>query len=396
MRVGRERSRSLHHAVWCVPTILIVRFTSDMFIRRLGEGSWHTPRTTAYTNEAELRDLLAETPSLLPGIDEGPTATAKEMPIPGAGAVDVVIVDANGDVTVVECKLRANPEIRRRVVGQLLAYASALWQMSFADFDDAFRRSEVKQSLSGLLHGNDLDEEQFRRAVEDNLTSGRFRLIIAVDEITGELKRTVSYLNSHTTTDLELLALEMRRVADEGVELLLPATYGEESADTKPPGGRSDEETVIAAVQDTFRDRPEEDSKAAERMLALMRFMQEQGARMRFGKRSAASVMAWLGEAVGNPVVVRFSPRSFSVEFVFMRDAGRSERELRRFADHLRKIPDLARYYEGLAEADYRKAPQLRPEDVLKSDEILDAFKAAIVEGARAPSDDLSAAEAVD
>ena len=188
----------------------------------------------AYTNEAELRDLLAETPSLLPGIDEGLAAASKEMPIPGTGKADVVIVDAGGEITVVECKLRANPEIRRRVVGQLLAYASAISQMSFADFDGAFRRSNANRSLSdGLVPGNDLDEEEFRAAVDDNLRSGRMRLIIAVDEITEELKRTVTYLNSHTTTNVELLALEMRRAVDEGVEVLLPATYGEESAARK-------------------------------------------------------------------------------------------------------------------------------------------------------------------
>ena len=49
------------------------------------------------------------------------------------------------------------------------------------------------------------------------------RLIIATDEITDELKRIVSYLNSHTTTNVELLALEMRRAVDEAVEVLLPA-----------------------------------------------------------------------------------------------------------------------------------------------------------------------------
>ena len=49
------------------------------------------------------------------------------MPISGTGKADVVIVDASGDITVVECKLAANPEIRRRVVGQLLAYSSAIW-----------------------------------------------------------------------------------------------------------------------------------------------------------------------------------------------------------------------------------------------------------------------------
>lgn len=115
------------------------------------------------------------------------------MPIPGTGKADVVIVDASGEITVVECKLRANPDIRRQVAGQLLACASAISQMSFADFDGAFRRSKANTSLpDALVPGNDLDEEEFRAAVDDNLRSGRMRLIIAVDEITDELKRIVT------------------------------------------------------------------------------------------------------------------------------------------------------------------------------------------------------------
>ena len=234
---------------------LLMRLTLPMLIRRVGEGSWHTPQTTACTNEAELRDLLAETPWLLPGIDERPTAAATEMPISGTGKADVVIVEASGEITVVECKLRANPEIRRQVVGQLLAYASVISQMSFVDFDGAFRRSESNRPLSdALVPGNDLDEQEFRAAVDENLRSGRMRLIIAVDEITDELKRIVSYLNYHTTTNLEFLALEMRRAVDEGVEVLLPAIYGEESARdrerTDPRGQRLDRETLLASIRE--------------------------------------------------------------------------------------------------------------------------------------------------
>jgi hypothetical protein len=104
------------------------------------------------------------------------------------------------------------------------------------------------------VRGNDLDEEEFRRAVDDNVTSGSMTLIIAVDDITDELKRIVSYLNSHTTTNVELLALEMQRAVDEGVEVLIPAIYGEESARTKTRsdsrGPRLDRETLLASIRE--------------------------------------------------------------------------------------------------------------------------------------------------
>lgn len=232
---------------------MLMRLTSAMLIRHTDGGKWHTPRTTAYTNEAELRDLLAETPSLLPGIDAEATAVARELPT-GTGPADVVIVDGTGEITVVECKLRANPEIRRQVVGQLLAYASAISEMRFEGLDDAFRRSKADESLlDALAHDNDLDEEDFRRAVNDNLHNGRMRLIIAVDKITDELKRTVSYLNRHTTKDVGFLAFEIRREEDEGVEILLPEIYGEESVREKKRGSGGpllDRETLLAGIRE--------------------------------------------------------------------------------------------------------------------------------------------------
>jgi hypothetical protein len=126
--------------------------------------------------------------------------------------------------------------------------------MNFADFDATFRRSEAHRSLSdALVPGNDLDEEEFRASVDENLRSGKMRLIIAVDEITDELKRIVSYLNYHTTTNVEFLALEMRRAVDEGFEVLLPATYGDESAHDReraaPRGQRLDRETLLASIR---------------------------------------------------------------------------------------------------------------------------------------------------
>lgn len=39
-----------------------------------------------------------------------------------------------------ECKLDANAQSRRTVVGQLLSYAGAVWQLDYDDFVDRFSR----------------------------------------------------------------------------------------------------------------------------------------------------------------------------------------------------------------------------------------------------------------
>ncbi len=49
-----------------------------------------------------------------------------ELGIPDTGSVDIALVEPAGLITLVECKLRANPEIRRAVLGQIMAYAANL------------------------------------------------------------------------------------------------------------------------------------------------------------------------------------------------------------------------------------------------------------------------------
>jgi hypothetical protein len=50
-----------------------------------------------------------------------------ELWVPPVRSADVVAVSADARIWIVECKLHSNPEIRRHVVGQILAYAAGLW-----------------------------------------------------------------------------------------------------------------------------------------------------------------------------------------------------------------------------------------------------------------------------
>jgi hypothetical protein len=85
--------------------------------------------------ERRLRDLIAGSPSLLPDVDERPAAVSTEVRISGAGKADVIVVDAGGEITIVECKLAKNPQMRRWVIGQLFEYAAALWRLDIEDLE---------------------------------------------------------------------------------------------------------------------------------------------------------------------------------------------------------------------------------------------------------------------
>jgi hypothetical protein len=94
-------------------------------IRHSG-GGWRAPSVTSYSDEQALELLLEQTPDLLPGQDAALVTVVRQLYVPLTGPVDLFAVSVDGDLTVVECKLKANSEIRRWVVGQVLAYAAGL------------------------------------------------------------------------------------------------------------------------------------------------------------------------------------------------------------------------------------------------------------------------------
>src|SRR5262249_55877188 len=138
------------------------------------------------------------------------------------------------------------------------------------------------------LSVDEWDETAFRATVTNNLDMGRFRLVIVVDELTDELKRIVLYLNQHTGDALQVLALELGYIADKDIEILVPKTYGEESAQPKAAGARRrwTEETVFAKLAACCS--PE--GMAATR--SLYAWFKERGAQLYWSNGSLAWVSA--------------------------------------------------------------------------------------------------------
>ena len=146
-----------------------------------GAVRFHAVTRSTCADEAAIQHLLATSPDLLPGAGGRRLAVAREVALE-AGYVDVVGVAPDGAITLVECKLRANPEIRRHVVGQVLAYAAALWELDYEAFDRAFADRAGVPLACGVeaVAGEGWDEEAFRAAVAENLAAGRLRLVMQV------------------------------------------------------------------------------------------------------------------------------------------------------------------------------------------------------------------------
>lgn len=200
---------------------------------RVAGGTWRVPTTSTWQDEKSLQQILSQNPTMLPGITSTDAAAIEEFPIYGSGRVDILAVEPDGTLTLCEVKLRRNPEIRRQVLGQVLAYAAGLTAMTYDEVDREFAARSDSASLASHVLGTEADPSDiasFKAAVMARLRSGSFRLVLAVDELTDELKSTIDYLAAHSSASMELVAIEVAYASDGEVEVLVPRVWGASSA----------------------------------------------------------------------------------------------------------------------------------------------------------------------
>ena len=87
----------------------------QILVRSVDEGTWTSPAAYSYADEAHLQSVLVADAGQVPGVPEDAIAVAELES--GAGRADVCVVDGDGSLTVVECKLASNPEQRRTPAG---------------------------------------------------------------------------------------------------------------------------------------------------------------------------------------------------------------------------------------------------------------------------------------
>lgn len=195
------------------------------------------PSVTVHQNEALLQAQVLQRPSLLP--TQPNLAMVAEVTLHSGARVDLIGVSAEGRVWIVECKLAANPQIKREIVGQVLAYAGELWKLSVAEFERRFESRNDGESLHAGVEsavGHDVDADELRQGLSDSLANGEFTLVLAVDKITDELKTIVEFLDQQTVPAVRVMALELAYYKEGNVEILSPVTYGDQLSKPVSPG----------------------------------------------------------------------------------------------------------------------------------------------------------------
>lgn len=310
---------------------------------RQGDGTWLEPLDSGYALESELQEILASHSELIPGVSAA-AKTCREFRF-DVGLADIVVVDSMGELTLVECKLASNPQIRREVVGQMFDYASRLWKMDVDDFAAKWRASTP--------HPLNLDEAEgefsLRESLARNLADGRFRIVLAVDAINPALKTMIEYLNVMAGPETSVIAVEYSRLTQGSVEILMPHVYGQELAEAKSARNGQD-----MTVWDEFTYRSwlqEHDPENVERFDFFLRTALAAGLSFT-GSTSvkpagSLPVLSQENIRLGTVSFSYFSSQGTSVEFNFGRMSKLSDEDLPdsvarvSFLRQLRDVPVL-------------------------------------------------------
>ena len=318
-----------------------------------------------------------------------------QFPVPSGGSVDLVVLERDGTITVVECKLAKNAEVKRAVVGQIVSYAASLTRLDVDDFlarvsgrlgRDALGAVAPEEG-SGEAEGWDAD--RFRTALARTLEDGAFRLVIAVDRITDELRGIVEYLNTRTDDSVEVLALEVDLVAHGGVEFLVPRVHGLESARLRPQrsgaarAGSRDVEPALTAFDDAFA--PE----VRERIGAFLDDLRAAGGYLVRGTGAHPSLSGYLRTAKGVRALwsLTLDPGPLGGPQFFCNVAGWFEAfgqvEVDRMLDAFAEEPALAPLAESVRGRGAEKLHRVRITDVFGSEAATQRLRATISRAVR-------------
>ena len=173
-------------------------------------------------HEALLQSLIHASPSCLPikEIDPGfsdlrPVCT--ELPLAHGGVerfADNLLINPDGRLCLIECKLARNPESDREVLAQLLDYACVLAGLTYEGLRDRVRRATKSTGdpiVDAVLGpGADPDQaEELIAGVERSLQRGEMLLLIVGDRIRPTTQRLANLLQERVTLGFTFGLVEM-------------------------------------------------------------------------------------------------------------------------------------------------------------------------------------------
>ena len=177
-------------------------------------------------SEAWLQELLEFNPSILPTSDISAAyapllCIGREVPVGSGdtkGYIDNLYVTPTGGIVIVETKLFRNQESRRTVVAQIIDYAKELqkWDAEMLDviagnyfYQQCGQSYRVIDAMVAGGHLSFTDEASLTDAINHNLETATFLLLIVGDGIRSNVVQLAEFLNDNTSMSFNLSLVEL-------------------------------------------------------------------------------------------------------------------------------------------------------------------------------------------
>lgn len=148
------------------------------------------------------------------GIKNEPISIGTEYETTHGKYIDNLFLTRNGEIILVEDKLLRN-EGSRRVISQVIDYAQDLQKWSYDDLQYQFHKQKFNTEKSDLYEyinqcsGGTVDCLDFIQAVEKNLKTATFLILIVGDKIHSDTESMAAFLNQHTTMNIQIGLIEI-------------------------------------------------------------------------------------------------------------------------------------------------------------------------------------------
>ena len=156
----------------------------------------------SFKNEDELQNVLFENPALLQWENVKLYPLKREVPLEG-DSLDILYLGADKNLVAVEVKRGNTSDKRRKVVAQILDYASAIMKLSYDRLNDECTENELQK----LIDSEFQNQEGVKKTIESNLQKGGTKLVIAVDKANKKLERIVNFLLAYSDLHISLVEI---------------------------------------------------------------------------------------------------------------------------------------------------------------------------------------------
>ncbi|MDE0528981.1 MAG: hypothetical protein OXH85_09900 [Truepera sp.] len=205
-------------------------------------AEWELGSPQVFQEEKTLHHLIQENPQLLPLAGSPHLMVLGSQIRLGSGLADILAVESSGRPTIIEVKLDRNPEARRSVVSQILAYAAFLQGLDVDYLEQGPLRKPLADagydSILNSVQDQDLegevDPDSFTASLQGYLAQGNFRLVLVLDEVSEELERLVAYLDAITVQALTIDLITLKVYDVKGAKVALPQRVSPDLSATIP------------------------------------------------------------------------------------------------------------------------------------------------------------------